>query len=223
VEQTIETTPTDTTPTETTPTDGTAQPADAGAEAPFGPRAARTREAIVAATRALFLERGYAGTRIANITDACGISRAGFYTYFKDKREIFDVLGKSAYREVLEVVGEWDALPVPCSVADVEGWVRHYFAFMDRHGAFVLAAQSGPPDEEVRASSSRMQMRVAWLLGVGLRNRQRTPTDAPEALGLTTQALLDRTWYHSRVQRLPVADGDLIATIATMIMSTLDA
>jgi AcrR family transcriptional regulator len=192
-----------------------------GPEPAFGPRAARTRAAIVAATRALFLERGYAGTRIANITDACGISRAGFYTYFKDKREIFDVLGETAYRDVLDVVGEWDELPSPCTSADVRGWVRRYFAYLDRQGAFILAAQSGPPDEEVRASSSRMQMRVAWLLGVGLRNRQTTPTDAPEALGLATQSLLDRTWYHSRVQRLPVDDEDLITAVTSMIVSTL--
>jgi AcrR family transcriptional regulator len=192
-------------------------------EQSIGRRAARTRGAILAASRTLFLERGYAGTRINNITDACGISRAGFYTYFKDKREIFDVLGETAYREVLAVVGEWDALPRPCTVDDVAGWVRRYFAFMDQHGAFVLAAQQGPPDEEVRASSTRMQMRVAWLLGVHLHNRQRTPGDAPEAIGLSTQAMLDRSWYHARVQRLPVADDDLVAALATTIVCLLEA
>ncbi|WP_459959875.1 TetR/AcrR family transcriptional regulator, partial [Mycobacterium avium] len=56
-------------------------------------RGERTRSAILDASRRLFLERGYAGTPINAITEACGISRAGFYTYFKDKREIFNVLG----------------------------------------------------------------------------------------------------------------------------------
>lgn len=60
-------------------------------------------QAILDASRALFFDRGYAGTRINNITDARGISRAGFCTYFRDKREVFDLLGATAYREILEV------------------------------------------------------------------------------------------------------------------------
>jgi len=197
--------------------------AQAGPQAQLGWRAARTRGAILQASRKLFLERGYAGTRINNITDVCGISRAGFYTYFRDKREVFNVLGETTYREVLEVGGRWETMPRPCSRQDVQEWVRRYFAFMDEHGAFILSAQSGPADEDVRVASNRMQMRVCWLLGVHLRSRQRTPTDAPEALGLATQAMLDRSWYHCRAQQLPVDGGDVIRTIATLVMSALEA
>src|ERR1022692_2205409 len=67
-------------------------------------RGERTRSAILDASRQLFLQRGYAGTPVNAITAACGISRAGFYTYFKDKREIFNVLGQNAYRSVLAVI-----------------------------------------------------------------------------------------------------------------------
>src|SRR3979409_839829 len=82
-------------------------------------RGARTRSAILNASRRLFLERGYAGTPINAITEACGISRAGFYTYFKDKREIFNVLGKNAYREALAVIAEWAEAGEPFGPADV--------------------------------------------------------------------------------------------------------
>jgi AcrR family transcriptional regulator len=190
----------------------------------LGPRAARTREAILEATRNLFLVRGYAGTRINNITDACGISRAGFYTYFRDKREIFNVLGEAAYHGTLDIVGQWTSLPNPCESADVERWVASYFSFMDTHGAFIFSAsQSSPSDPAFRASSERMQMRVRWLLGVNLRNRQVRPTQAPEALGLAVLGMLDQSWYHCRVQRLSVDDGDIIRTIAEMIFSSLTA
>ncbi|MCM3922593.1 TetR/AcrR family transcriptional regulator [Frankia sp. AiPs1] len=200
------------------------EPADSGtAVARLGWRAARTRNAILDASKKLFLERGYAGTRINNITDACGISRAGFYTYFRDKREIFDTLGQATFRELLQVVAEWETLPRPCAQADVEAWVWKYFAFMDQHGAFILSAQSGPADESVGAASNKMQMRVAWLLGVHLRGRQRTPTDAPEALGLAVQSMMDRTWYHCHAQHLPVDDADIVNTIAGFITAVLEA
>lgn len=190
----------------------------------LGPRAARTRQAILDASRMLFLQLGFAGTRISNITGACGISRAGFYTYFKDKREVFNLLGATAYRDSLDVVGRWDAVPRPCSRHDVEEWVRAYFSYMDTHGAFIFAStQSGPMDEEHRADSRRLQIRVGWLLGVNLRNRQADPVDAPEALGLAVMALLDRSWYHCRVQELPVDEEDMIRTTAAIIASTLEA
>jgi AcrR family transcriptional regulator len=185
-------------------------------------RAAQTRDAIIEASRKLFLERGFAGTRINNITDACGISRAGFYTYFKDKQEVFSLIGEATYREIIEVVNRWDELPTPCSIADVEGWIREYFAFMDRHGAFIFSStQSAPSDPRIRANSERMQMRVGWMLGSGLRTRQASPTDAPDALGLTTLAMLDRSWFYAHAQGLPVEEADLIRAIAVAIMGIL--
>ncbi len=191
-----------------------------GGEA-LGHRAARTRQTIIDAARKLFLERGYAGTRISNITDACQISRAGFYTYFQDKREIFNLLGANAYRDSMRVVNLWDSIPDPCTLDDVVAWVRSYFEHMDEHGAFIFSSgQSAPQDEEFRRTSERLQMRVAWLLGMSLRRRQHNPTDAPEALGLTTQAMLERSWFYARGQRLPVDDEDMIRTVAEVIMST---
>src|ERR1700719_263661 len=93
-------------------------------------RGERTRSAILDASRRLFLERGYAGTPINAITEACGISRAGFYTYFKDKREIFNVLGETAYHDVLTVIDEWVDTDEPFSPADIQAWVGHYFDYM---------------------------------------------------------------------------------------------
>lgn len=209
---------TDTTLSDIPPADGEIAD-DAGGDA-LGWRAQRTREAILEASRRLFLERGYTGTRINNITDACGISRAGFYTYFKDKREVFNILGQSAYEDIVAVIARWDDMSMDPSVADILEWVGAYFAFMDRHGAFILSsAQSAPADDETRALSKRMQLRVAFLLGMHLRARQANPTGAPEALGLTTIAALDRSWFLVTVQDLGVDRQDVMQAISAMIHS----
>jgi TetR/AcrR family transcriptional regulator len=192
-------------------------------ETVLGERALRTRQSILDASRELFLDRGYAGTRINNITDACGISRAGFYTYFSDKREVFILIGESAYRVVVEVVRLWERMPEPCTRADVEGWVREYFAFMDVHGAFIFAsAHSAPSDEESRATSRRTHMRVASLLGTGMRRGRTGPTGSAEAAGLATMAMLDHSWFNCRVRRLPVEEEDMVHTVASMIFASVD-
>jgi len=190
----------------------------------LGPRALRAREAILDSTRKLFLERGYAGTRINNITDACGVSRAGFYTYFKDKMEVIEVLGRDAYRDCMTVVSEWDTLPRPASFDDVRTWVTHYMRFMDEHGAFMNAlAEAGPTDEEFRATAQRLVMRTAFLLGVSLRSRQVEPTHAPEALGLSVVSMIERTWTQIHVRSLPINPEDIVDTIAQLIWNLLDA
>ena len=188
----------------------------------YGPRAARTRQAILDASSRLFLKHGYAGTRISNITSACGISRAGFYTYFKDKREVFTLLAENAHRAVLGVVDAWDTIPRRCGIDEVSDWVRAYFAFMDTHGAFIFAAsQSWPDDPRLRAASIRRQLRVAFLLGTHLRGRQARPSGAAEALGLAVLATLDQSWYRCHADGLDIHDEDVIDTIAQLICRLL--
>lgn len=190
----------------------------------LGPRAARTRDRILAASRELFLKHGYAGTRIGQITAECGISRAGFYTYFRDKQEIFNALGVAAYRAVLNAIAAWDDLPRPAGREDLATWVAGYFAIMDEHGPFIFsAAQSAPTDEQTQADAHRMQMRTAWALGTRLQARQRVPTETPDALGLTALALLDRSWFFSRSANLPVSDRDMVAAVADWLAAILVA
>jgi AcrR family transcriptional regulator len=199
----------------------------AASAADLGPRAARTRMRILAASRELFLEHGYAGTRIAQITAACAISRAGFYTYFRDKQEIFNALGVAAYRAVLNAIEAWDDLPSQggggaVSREDLADWVAGYFAIMDEHGPFIFSAsQSAPTDEQTQADAHRMQMRTAWALGTRIQARQRVPSDSPDTLGLAALALLDRSWFFSRPANLPVSDREMVRTVADWLAAVL--
>ncbi|MCT7657100.1 TetR/AcrR family transcriptional regulator [Mycobacterium deserti] len=178
-------------------------------------RGERTRSAILDASRRLFLERGFGGTSINAITDACGISRAGFYTYFKDKTEVFNVLGKTAYHDALAVI-ENCAAAVRSDRADaVTEWVREYFDYMDRHGAFVTAAAHTAPDnEEFRRSRNHMMTRAAWKLGHAIRADGK---HSPEVIGIAAMGLLDRSWYAVEMQSVAVDRGEIIAVIADSI------
>ncbi|MDH3047240.1 TetR/AcrR family transcriptional regulator [Gordonia alkanivorans] len=207
---------------ETSTSDAPSTSADHDELADLGPRALKAREAILDAARKLFLERGYAGTRINNITDECGASRAGFYTYFKSKMDVVEVLGRTTYRDCLAVVGTLDTLSRPTRYDEVRAWVQSYFDFMDEHGAFMNAlSESGPTDEDFRATANRLTMRTAFLVGIALRSRQTTPTDAPEALGLSIVSMVERTWNQIHVRRLPIDDQEAVAAIAHLIMGTV--
>lgn len=180
-------------------------------------RGERTRLAILAASRRLFLERGYAGTPVNAITEACGISRAGFYTYFKDKREIFNVLGETAYREALAVIAKWAEAGRPFGPTDVRTWVGHYFDYMDFHGAFVLAsAHSAPDDDDFRNSRNRMVTRASWKLGQAIGADRR---HSPDVIGIAVMGLLDRAWHTVHRQTVAVDRDEMISVVTEMIIA----
>jgi AcrR family transcriptional regulator len=190
--------------------------AAAGAQLDAG-RGERTRSAILDASRRLFLERGYAGTPINAITAACGISRAGFYTYFKDKREIFNVLGETAYHDALAVIAQWAEATTSFGPADVRAWVGHYFDYMDHHGAFVLAsAHSAPDDDAFRMSRNRMVSRASWKLGQAIAG---DGAHSPDVIGVAVMGLLDRAWYTVHRQTVAVDRDEMIAVVAEMIVA----
>jgi len=185
------------------------------AEALDAGRGVRTRTAILNASRQLFLERGYAGTPINAITESCGISRAGFYTYFKDKREVFNVLGETAYHDVLAVLSELEGFGGTVALGDLRNWVGDYFAYLDRHGAFVMASShSAPDDEAFRRSRNRMLTRAAWKLGQAISG---AGAHSPEVIGVAVMGLLDRSWYAVQTQTVAVDRDEMIAVVAEMI------
>src|SRR5690625_2823191 len=178
-------------------------------------RGERTRLAILDASRRLFLERGYSGTSINAITEECGISRAGFYTYFKDKREIFNVLGNTAYQEILAVIAEWADAQEPFGQAEIQCWVGHYFDYMDHHGAFVLAsAHSAPDDDAFHHSRNRMVTRASWKLGQAIAGNG---LHSPDVIGVAAMGLLDRAWHTVHRQTVAVDRHEMLSVVTEMI------
>lgn len=180
-----------------------------------GGRGDRTRALILEASRQLFLQRGYTGTPINAITEACGISRAGFYTYFRDKDEVFAVLGEHAYRAAMAVVSRLEAFSRPLELPQIREWITDYFDYMDHHGAFVLGAwHSSPEEEHFQRARNRTVARSAFKLGHAIAG----PSEhSPEVVGVAVLGLLDRAWHAWHIQAVALERDEVIAALADMI------
>jgi AcrR family transcriptional regulator len=102
----------------------------------------RTREHdLVAATRALFDERGIQDAPIEEIARAVGIARGLVYRHFSSKEELY-VLTVTDYLRELDGVLEDAALPGGDPVAQLERWARAFAGFCQRYPAFLDCALS---------------------------------------------------------------------------------
>jgi AcrR family transcriptional regulator len=72
-------------------------------------RGVRSRTALLAATRRLFQSKGYANTKIADITQEAGKALGSFYTYFANKEEVLEQLAQDFKNEVDAQLAELDS------------------------------------------------------------------------------------------------------------------
>ncbi len=65
-------------------------------------RSQSTRQALVAAARPLFADRGYAGVGTEEIVRAAGVTRGALYHHFDGKRELFEAVYEQIEVELAE-------------------------------------------------------------------------------------------------------------------------
>jgi TetR/AcrR family transcriptional regulator len=96
-----------------------------------GPRAERTRAAILEAAEAIFAERGFAAARLEDVAEAVGIRRASIVYHFRDKRELYEaVLARlfGDFRVRLEAAFASRAALIERIEAAVGAWVDYVAA-----------------------------------------------------------------------------------------------
>ncbi|WP_233243660.1 TetR/AcrR family transcriptional regulator [Paraconexibacter algicola] len=79
-------------------------------------RRARTRRQLVAAARELITERGVAGLRIAELTDAADVGRGSFYNHFDSKEDLV----AAVFRESLETLAHTILTSIPDDLPPAE-------------------------------------------------------------------------------------------------------
>ena len=193
----------------------------------LGPKARRTRESILETARTLFLERGFGGTSIDDITAQAGISRASFWTYFPSKLDVLRALGTEVEAAGFALADQFKALPRGASVDEIAEWVRAYLDFLDAHGAFLYAAfQAAYDDPETRTWGLSVEMLGAKEIGRGvqrIRGGTRPKGVDPTAEGLAILSMLERFWYHWRVAGAPLTEKSVVRTLAGLIWGTTQA
>ncbi len=197
------------------------QPRRTGPVAEFGAKGGRTKARILEQARQLMLTKGYDATTIEDITDASGISRASFYTYFLSKQDVLIALGQDAEEAGIAAAQRLGELSAKSSLDDVADWVEEYLAFWDAHGPFVYAVfQAAYADPALLEWGLNAEMAGAKVLGealVHLRGGNYPSGVDPLIEGLALQSMIERFWYLWRVAGAPVRQELIARSVAHLI------
>ena len=90
-------------------------------------RSESTRNALVSAARALFVEKGYAETSTPEIAAAAALTRGALYHHFEDKRDLFRAV---LDREARAVADKIEAV-APLGVSAIKALVAGSGAYLD--------------------------------------------------------------------------------------------
>jgi len=106
-------------------------------------RTQSTRSALLAAARALFIEKGYAETGTPEIVSSAKVTRGALYHHFTDKAELFRTIVKDEAQAVAEQISRQpakDATAIDTLMAGTEA----YFRAMSVPGRTRLLLIDGP-------------------------------------------------------------------------------
>jgi AcrR family transcriptional regulator len=186
----------------------------------MGRRALRTSTLIQDKAREVFFLKGYHGTKIEDIAEAAGVSRASFYTYFPSKRDVLLALGADAYKAMHTMLTELKEYADTGAEDLVETVVRRYMELLDVHGGFILIwGQAGLEDPELRAAGMKSKMhsarRLARIFGIT------EAEDDPALAGLALQVMVDRYWYYQQVAGLPSTRDRSIEILSAIIRARM--
>ena len=178
---------------------------------------------IESAARRLFANRGYAGTSMAEIAAAAGVSKATVFHHYRNKRELYEALVGEAltgFREQL--------VPLLDAEGDLQGSLREFAAaHVERltrmQGTMRLIARemlSGTAASGELLSGSEMSRNFSLLVDALRRGQARGNVRADIDPGLAVFLLLCANWFLFQTAGLARRNPDLAVTTSTDTYAT---
>jgi AcrR family transcriptional regulator len=138
--------------------------------APKTARGLRTRDALLAAARQEFEERGYADASVASITRRAAMSNGSFYSYFRDKEAVFLEIVSGVTEHLFSAsraprgLDPWERIRIANQ--------RYLDAYADEARLFQVIGEAAGVNPTVRQSWRDIRRRMIARTARGLRGLQ---------------------------------------------------
>lgn len=149
---------------------------------PSGAKAERTRAAILATAEDVFARQGYAATRLDDVAEALGLTRAALFYYYGDKQKLYDAMLGDAFSglaERLETVLATKGSVVERIEMAVEAWIDTIIArpTLARLILRFVADGSEQPSQAIFSDNNRLPMNFWALFEEGRKSGELKPVN----------------------------------------------
>ena len=173
---------------------------------------------IESAARRLFASRGYAGTSMADIAVAAGVSKATVFHHYRSKRALYEALVGDAMAGFREQI-----IPLLDTGQDLQGSLRDFTAaHVERlgrmQGTMRLIARemlSGTATAGELFAGSEMSRNFSLLVEALQRGQARGTVRADVDAGLAVFLLLSANWFLFQASAVVRRNPDLAVTAST--------
>jgi AcrR family transcriptional regulator len=165
---------------------------------PLGPKAARTRAALIEAGVDVFCEHGYQASSVGDVHERAGVSLGTFYQYFRDKTDLVaTIVAEAVVTSANRIWPGFDADRGPAGVATVvDGFVQHYASTIAFQRVWEEVTQLEPTVAELRARMSRLlETSLAASIATGQDRGEIDVSLDPMLAARALAAMVDRTCY----------------------------
>lgn len=189
---------------------------------PLSARGRKTRERLLEAGLAAFLDRGYHAARVDDIVARAEISHGTFYLYFASKSALFEQLVATVASEMLDLVQD-----APRRIAGDDGrealrdWIERVAELYERFGAVLAtwteAELSGRPVGDL---GNDVVGGLAGILAKHARIPERSGLD-PAIASLAIIAMTERLLYHRATHQIRYERSEVVELITDVIVAGL--
>ena len=189
----------------------------------------QTRDAIDAAARKLFAERGFHGTTRADITSAAGRTTASFYRYYRDKEDLLASLAHSFLVDVVMPSGL--TVHLPSSPDDQQFFTAvvtgYWNMFKQNIGIMIAVNQLTDTDPRFADVQNEFRRFGIDMVAASVRRAQEHGYGGdldPEHTGAAIALLFENFTVVSLRPSglgLQISDADAISTLSTIWKKTL--
>lgn len=165
---------------------------------PLGPKATRTRAAVIAAGVEVFCEQGYQASSVSDVHARAGVSLGTFYQYFRDKTDLIaTIVAEAVIASARQIFPDFDAGRGAAGAARVvDAFVRHYAATAPFQRVWEEVTHLEPTVAELRSRLSQLlETSLASGIAAGQAHGDVDGALDPRLTARALAAMVDRTCY----------------------------
>jgi AcrR family transcriptional regulator len=169
------------------------------------------RDAIVDEAARLFAEKGFSGASLADLADACGMSKSLFYHYYPSKEAILYAVMKGHMDDLLTAIDDAPAAPADALRRFSRQLLRLYAGAADKQKV-MLYELAALPDAERRDIVEKERRLIGHVEEILRRARPREEKSVLRAQAMLFFGMLN--WTHTWLKNGGPVSRDAVADMA---------